>query len=97
MSCPTSSQNQSSSMRKASLRWPIAALASTGSQFFVVTGENGRFLTNQFSVLGTVVSGQDAMDAIMEVEDCYSPGLGRAEPSPSDGCTIESVTIEVGS
>ena len=29
---------------------------STGSQFFVVTGENGRFLTNQFSVLGTVVS-----------------------------------------
>ena len=69
---------------------------STGSQFFVVTGENGRFLTNQFSVLGTVVSGQDAMDAIMAVETATAPGSVE-QSLPLQTVYIESVTIEVGS
>ena len=69
---------------------------STGSQFFVVTGENGRFLTNQFSVLGTVASGQEAMDAIMAVETATAPGSVE-QSLPLQTVYIESVTIEVGS
>ncbi len=67
---------------------------STGSQFFVVTGENGRFLKNLFNVLGTVVSGQDAMDAIMAVPTATAPG--SVEKSlPLESVYIESITIDI--
>jgi cyclophilin family peptidyl-prolyl cis-trans isomerase len=67
---------------------------STGSQFFVVTGENGRFLTNQFNVLGRVVSGQDAIDAIMAVPTATAPG--SVEKSlPLESVYIESITIDI--
>jgi cyclophilin family peptidyl-prolyl cis-trans isomerase len=67
---------------------------STGSQFFVVTGENGRFLTNQFNVLGRVTSGQDAMDAIMAVPTATAPG--SVEKSlPLESVYIDSITIDI--
>jgi len=67
---------------------------STGSRFFVVTGDNGRFLTNNFNVLGTVVSGQDAIDAIMAVETATAPG--SVEKSlPLESVYIESITIDI--
>lgn len=67
---------------------------STGSQFFVVTGTDGRFLTNQFNVLGTVVSGQDAIDQIMGVPT--GAAAGSVEQSrPLETVYVESIDIEV--
>lgn len=67
---------------------------STGSQFFVVAGDDGRFLTNQFNVLGTVVSGEDVIDRIMEVPTATAPG--SVEKSlPLETVYIESITVEV--
>jgi cyclophilin family peptidyl-prolyl cis-trans isomerase len=67
---------------------------STGSQFFVVVGEDGRFLTNQFNVLGHVVSGDDAIEAIMAIETATAPGSNE-QSLPLETVFIESITIEV--
>jgi cyclophilin family peptidyl-prolyl cis-trans isomerase len=67
---------------------------STGSQFFVVTGDNGRFLTNNFNVLGTVTAGQDVLAMIMDVETATAPG--SVEKSlPLESVYIEGISIEV--
>jgi cyclophilin family peptidyl-prolyl cis-trans isomerase len=67
---------------------------STRSQFFVVTGDNGKFLTNQFNVLGEVVSGQATMDAIMAVPTATAPG--SVEKSlPLESVYIESIAIDI--
>jgi cyclophilin family peptidyl-prolyl cis-trans isomerase len=67
---------------------------STGSQFFVVTGSDGSFLTNQFSVLGSVVSGQEAIDLIMEIPTATAPGTVE-QSRPLETVYIESITIDV--
>lgn len=67
---------------------------STGSQFFVVAGPDGRFLTNQFNVLGTAVSGQEAISRIMAIETATAPGSVE-ESRPLETVYIESITIEV--
>jgi cyclophilin family peptidyl-prolyl cis-trans isomerase len=67
---------------------------STGSQFFIVIGEDARFLTNTFNVLGRVISGQETLDRITEVPTRASPGSVE-ESLPLESVYIESVTIEV--
>ena len=67
---------------------------STGSQFWVVTGSDGRFLTNQFNVLGTVVSGQGAIDRIMAIPTATAPGSVE-QSRPLETVYIESITIDV--
>jgi cyclophilin family peptidyl-prolyl cis-trans isomerase len=67
---------------------------STGSRFWVVTGEDGQFLTNQFNVLGTVTSGDDAIAAIMSVDTAASPGSVE-QSLPLETIYIESITIDV--
>jgi cyclophilin family peptidyl-prolyl cis-trans isomerase len=67
---------------------------STGSQFWVVTGPDGRFLTNQFNVLGTVVSGQDTIDRIMAIPTATAPGSVE-QSRPLETVYIESITIDV--
>jgi cyclophilin family peptidyl-prolyl cis-trans isomerase len=67
---------------------------STGSSFFVVTGDDGRFLTNSFNVLGEVVSGQDAIDQIMAVDTAAAPGSNE-QSLPLQTVYIDSITIEV--
>ena len=67
---------------------------STGSQFKVVTGPDGRFLTNQFNVLGHVVSGQETIERIMSVETATAPG-SREQSRPLESVYIESITIDV--
>lgn len=67
---------------------------STGSQFFVVTGPNGEFLTNSFSVLGHVVDGQDTLDAIMAIPTTQTPGSSE-ESLPLESVYITGVVIEV--
>lgn len=67
---------------------------STGSQFFVVTGEDGQFLTNNFNVLGTVTSGDEAISQIMAVPTGTASGSGE-QSRPLETVYIESITIEV--
>ncbi len=67
---------------------------STGSQFFVIVGDDGRFLTNSFNVLGTVVSGQEAIDRIMAIEVTAAPGGGE-NSLPLESVYIESIEIDV--
>jgi cyclophilin family peptidyl-prolyl cis-trans isomerase len=67
---------------------------STGSQFFIVIGEDGRFLTNNFNVLGRVVSGQEVLERMAEIPTVTSPG--SAEQSlPLETVYIESVAIDL--
>jgi cyclophilin family peptidyl-prolyl cis-trans isomerase len=67
---------------------------STGSQFFVVTGPDGEFLTNQFNVLGTVTSGDETIDLIMAIPTATAPGSVE-ESRPLESVYIESISIEV--
>ncbi|MCI0544804.1 MAG: peptidylprolyl isomerase [Actinobacteria bacterium] len=67
---------------------------TTGSQFFIVVGESGRFLTNAFNVLGRVVDGEEALDRIAEIPTTVSPGTAE-ESLPLETVYIETVTIEV--
>lgn len=67
---------------------------STGSQFFIVSGDSGRFLTPSFNVLGSVVSGQDAIEKIEAVPKGIAPGSVE-ESLPLETVYIEKVTIEV--
>ncbi len=67
---------------------------TTGSQFFVVIGDRGRFLTSNFNVLGRVTSGEEALRRMAQIPTITSPG--SAEQSfPQETVYIESVTIEV--
>lgn len=68
---------------------------STGSQFMVITGDDGQFLTNQFNVLGTVSSGQEAIDRIMEVPTATAPGSVE-QSRPLETVYIETIEIQVG-
>ena len=67
---------------------------STGSQFFVVTGTDGQFLTNQFNVLGRVVSGDEAIEQIMAVPTATAPGSVE-QSRPLETVYIESIAIDV--
>lgn len=67
---------------------------STGSQFMVITGDDGRFLTNQFNVLGRVASGQEAIERIMAVPTATAPGSVERS-RPLETVYIESIDIEV--
>jgi cyclophilin family peptidyl-prolyl cis-trans isomerase len=67
---------------------------STGSQFFIVIGEDAQHLTTTFNVLGRVVSGEDALERMAAVPKGVSPG--SVEKSlPLETVYIESVTINV--
>jgi len=67
---------------------------STGSQFFIVIGEDARHLTTTFNVLGQVTSGQDALERIAAVPKGVSQGSVE-ESLPLESVYIESVTIDV--
>ncbi|NNC40847.1 MAG: peptidylprolyl isomerase [Acidimicrobiia bacterium] len=58
---------------------------TNGSQFFVVTGENGENLPPQYSRFGQVV---DGMDVVMEIESVGSPS-----GSPTEEVIITGITI----
>jgi cyclophilin family peptidyl-prolyl cis-trans isomerase len=67
---------------------------STGSQFFIVTGEDARHLLPQFNILGNVVSGLEVLDEISAVPTSVAPGSVE-ESLPLETVYIEKVTIEV--
>lgn len=66
---------------------------TTGSDMFIVVGDASS-LNPQFNVLGTVVSGQEAIDAITEVRTARRPGF-REDSLPLETVYIDTVTIDV--
>jgi len=58
---------------------------TSGSQFFVVTGESGEDLPPQYSRFGQVV---DGMDVVMDIE-----AVGSPSGSPTEEVIINSITI----
>ncbi|MBW3667046.1 MAG: peptidylprolyl isomerase [Actinobacteria bacterium] len=67
---------------------------TTGSQFFIVTGEAGVHLTNSFNVLGRVVGGEDTLERIAAIETAVAPGSVQRS-LPLETVYIESIDIEV--
>ncbi len=71
-----------------------AGSGTTGSQFFIVIGEDAQFLTPSFNVLGRVVNGTDTLDRISQVPT--GTGRGTVEKSlPLESVYIEDITITV--
>jgi peptidylprolyl isomerase len=66
---------------------------STGSQFFIVVGDDARVLNNTFNVLGRVASGQDTLDAIEAVPTSVAPGTNERS-RPAETVYIETIEIE---
>jgi peptidyl-prolyl cis-trans isomerase B (cyclophilin B) len=66
-----------------------------GSQFFIVTGENGHLLDDQglWTIFGTVVEGLDVAQTIQDLP-IQDPTAGLAGQQPADAVYIDSVTIE---
>jgi peptidylprolyl isomerase len=67
---------------------------TTGSRFFILTGDAAAALNPQFNLLGEVVSGQETLEAIANVETAVRPG--SAEQSlPLETVYIDQATVEV--
>lgn len=62
---------------------------STGSQFFIVTGDDGTNLPPEYSLFGTVTAGMDVVTAIESIPT-------TPDDSPTEPIYIESVTITEG-
>jgi cyclophilin family peptidyl-prolyl cis-trans isomerase len=72
-----------------------AGANSTGSQFFIVDGDDAG-LDPLFSVFGTVIDSEDTIDKITSVQLTGRDGTSATEQSlPLETVYIESVTIEV--
>lgn len=67
---------------------------TTGSQFFILTGESASALNPQFNLLGEVVSGEETIDLISAVETAVRPG-SRERSLPLETVYIEGVTVDV--
>jgi cyclophilin family peptidyl-prolyl cis-trans isomerase len=67
---------------------------TTGSQFFILTGEAASALNPQFNFLGEVVSGQDTLEAIAAVEKAVRPG-STEQSLPLETVYIERATVDV--
>jgi cyclophilin family peptidyl-prolyl cis-trans isomerase len=68
---------------------------STGSQFFIVTGEDAR-LPNRYSAFGEAIDSDATLDQIIAVPLIGRDGTTNGEQSlPLETVYIESVTIEV--
>lgn len=67
---------------------------TTGSQFFILFGD-ADWLPAQYSILGEVVSGFDALDAIEQLPRGRGANSADSEPStPLESLFIESITIK---
>jgi cyclophilin family peptidyl-prolyl cis-trans isomerase len=71
-----------------------AGRGTTGSQFFVVVGDDATVLTPAYNVLGRVTSGDDTLDLIAAVPTATRQGA-REQSLPLETVYIESVDIAV--
>jgi cyclophilin family peptidyl-prolyl cis-trans isomerase len=67
---------------------------TTGSQFFIVVGDNAEVLANNFSVLGRISGGREAIEAIAAIPTVNTPGTVERS-LPTETVYIEG--IEIGS
>jgi cyclophilin family peptidyl-prolyl cis-trans isomerase len=67
---------------------------TTGSQFFILIGDSAAALNPQFNLLGEVVSGQETLERISDVETTVQPG-SREQSLPRETVYIERVTVDV--
>ncbi len=67
---------------------------TTGSQFFIVTGTQGRALAPNFSVLGRAIDSDEVLQAIDRVPVAVAPNGERSRPLET--VYLERVEIEVG-
>ena len=67
---------------------------STGSQFFIVIGEDAVHLTPTFNVVGRVVEGGETLDRMAAVDTATAPGSVE-QSLPLETVYIESIDIEV--
>ena len=67
---------------------------SGGSQFFIVTGEDGHLLDDQaaWTIFGTVIEGLDVAQTIQELP-IQDPAAGLSGQQPQQSVYIERVTI----
>ena len=61
---------------------------TSGSQFFIVTGQSGATLTPDYALVGRVSDGMDVVRAI--------GALGGADEQPTSSVVIEKATLEQG-
>ena len=71
-----------------------AGRGTTGSQFFIVSGDSATTLNPSFNVLGKVVEGMDVVERIAEVPTRTQPGA-RERSYPTESIYLESVTITI--
>jgi cyclophilin family peptidyl-prolyl cis-trans isomerase len=76
---------QAGEYKIGSLAMANAGPNTNGSQFFVITGENGAALPPQYSLFGQVTEG---MDVVMAID-----ALGVGDGPPSEPVVMNSVTI----
>lgn len=69
-----------------------AGRGTTGSQFFIVTGDGAASLNPTFNVLGRVVEGFDVLDQINQVQTRQQAGA-RERSYPTESVYLNSVTI----
>ena len=69
---------------------------TTGSRFFILTGEGASTLNPQFNLLGVMTSGQETLEAIAGVETAVRPG-STGQSLPLETVYIERATVEVTS
>lgn len=72
-----------------------AGRGTTGSQFFVVVGDDASVLTPQYNVLGRVTAGDETLDLIAAVPTATRPG-SREVSLPLETVFVESVEIAIG-
>lgn len=72
-----------------------AGRGTTGSQFFVVIGENASTLGPKYNLLGRVVGGTETLERIGEVPTA-TRSSSREQSLPLETVYIENVEIEVG-
>jgi cyclophilin family peptidyl-prolyl cis-trans isomerase len=67
---------------------------SGGSQFFIVTGEDGHLLDDQaaWTIFGNVIEGLDVAQTIQELE-IQDPAAGLSGQQPAQAVYIESIKI----
>jgi cyclophilin family peptidyl-prolyl cis-trans isomerase len=67
---------------------------TSGSRFFILTGEAASALNPQFNLLGEVVSGAETLAAIAEVETAVRPG-STEQSLPLETVYIDRATVDV--
>jgi cyclophilin family peptidyl-prolyl cis-trans isomerase len=83
---------QAGQYKLGSLAMANSGANTNGSQFFIITGQQGVQLPPQYSLFGQVTSG---MDTVNKIAALAVPGAANGEPK--EKVTIDSVTIQESS